>query len=236
MQNDFRNPGKDSVRDNYLDPEVAARYDRERFGSLVGRIFDRLEKRALGRALAAVTAEEPAPRTLDVPCGTGRITEWLLDQGLEVTGADVSPAMLERARARCAPYGTRASFVELDLERPVDIGSPCDLVTCIRLFHHLDSPARARILASLAKLTRRHVIVNVSYSNWFYEGRRKVKRWLRQGVSAARSTEADIVRELACSGLVEQARFFLLPGASEDLILLLRKSDGADAAAGWEAR
>jgi SAM-dependent methyltransferase len=39
-------------------------------------------------------------RVLDVACGTGRAFEPLLRRGWEVRGCDISPAMLERARAR----------------------------------------------------------------------------------------------------------------------------------------
>ena len=39
-------------------------------------------------------------RVLDVGCGTGRYTEWLLEHGAEVTGFDASPQMLEHARRR----------------------------------------------------------------------------------------------------------------------------------------
>ena len=36
---------------------------------------------------------------LDFGCGTGRVTAMLLDMGFKVTGYDLSPGMLERARA-----------------------------------------------------------------------------------------------------------------------------------------
>ena len=37
-------------------------------------------------------------RVLDAGCGTGRMTHWLADRGLAVTGVDLSPGMLAMAR------------------------------------------------------------------------------------------------------------------------------------------
>src|SRR5690348_3715703 len=72
---------------HYQDVEVAERYDCERFSRWTGRIFNALEKRAVRKAFRGV------PRSavvVDVPCGTGRLAEVLLDEGFEVVGVDIS--------------------------------------------------------------------------------------------------------------------------------------------------
>ena len=53
---------------------------------------------------------------LDVCCGTGQLALHFLDSGYTVTGLDLSPAMIEHARANTAPYlvGGQASFVQAD--------------------------------------------------------------------------------------------------------------------------
>ena len=56
-------------------------------------------------------------RVLDVGCGTGRYTEWLLEHGAQVTGFDASPKMLAHARER---VGDRAEFILHDLNDPLD--------------------------------------------------------------------------------------------------------------------
>jgi SAM-dependent methyltransferase len=38
---------------------------------------------------------------LDAGCGAGAQCEWLADQGADVVGIDLSPAMVEQARRRC---------------------------------------------------------------------------------------------------------------------------------------
>jgi ubiquinone/menaquinone biosynthesis C-methylase UbiE len=213
----------DPVKEHYQDVAVARSYDRERFSDFVGRRFDALEKRAVRRLLARVRRELPRPRTLDVPCGTGRVTELLLGEGLEVTGGDISPAMLEVAREKCARFAGRAAFRRLDLDALDLPDGSFDLVICIRLFHHFETDRRCRVLRELARVSRRFVLVNVSFSSPYYRFRRRVKRWLGQGVSKTNSTRDEIRREAGAAGLRLVARAFVLPFVSEDLVLLFTK-------------
>ncbi len=211
------------VKQHYQDESVARSYDRARFTDLPGRVFDRLEKRALRKAVRKVVALAPGPRVLDVPCGTGRITALLLADGLDVTAGDISQAMLDVARTKCAGFGHRVAFRQLDLDALELPGASFDLVTCIRLFHHLDTHERERILRELARVSRRFVLVNVSYSSPYYRLRRRVKRRLGQGVSATSSTWAEIQREASTAGLKIHAADFVLRFATEDLVLTMEK-------------
>src|SRR5262245_28969077 len=52
---------------------------------------------------------------LDLACGTGRFTIPLARSGLEVVGGDLSPSMLERARAKAAAASVGIDFVEMDM-------------------------------------------------------------------------------------------------------------------------
>ena len=213
------------IKDQYTDEAVARAYDRERFTTFVGRTFDRLEKRAIRAILARACRDLPAPSVLDIPCGTGRITELLLESGLEVKGGDISPAMMAVARERCARFGARATWQQLDLDKLELDDQIVDLSTCIRLFHHLDSSQRAAILRELARVTRRYVVINVSFSSPVYRLRRQVKRALGQGVSRTQATWEDITREVTGAGLRVVDRRFVWPLVSEDLILLLQKGE-----------
>lgn len=44
----------------------------------------------------------PGASILELGAGTGRLTIWLAEQGFEVTGVDIAPAMLAQAKARVA--------------------------------------------------------------------------------------------------------------------------------------
>lgn len=55
-------------------------------------------------------ATKQGGRVLDLACGSGRLIPGLLDAGLDVTGLDLSPQMIARAREK---LGERAAEVEL---------------------------------------------------------------------------------------------------------------------------
>jgi SAM-dependent methyltransferase len=67
-------------------------------------------------------------RLLDVACGTGRSFEPMLRRGYAVMACDISPAMVERARARLEGSGGRAAVA--DMRRLPEWGT-FDLITCL---------------------------------------------------------------------------------------------------------
>ena len=95
---------------------------------------------------------------LDAGCGSGRVTEQLLERlpRGRVIGLDAAPSMLEEARRRLAPFGTRLSLVEADLLdlSPDTLGgwAPVDAVLSTATFHWvLDHD---RLFANLASVMR----------------------------------------------------------------------------------
>lgn len=218
-------PQSHTIKWYYQDAGVARSYDGDRFTSLAGRTLNRLERRVIARALASVAVTGRTPLVLDAPCGTGRITEWLLELGYEVMGADIAGPMLEIARSRCARFGERGTFVQTDLEKLALPDRSVDVATCVRLFHHLTTEQRGRILQELGRVSRQAVLVNVSFSSPFYRARRQLKRMLRQGISRTSSTRAEIEREATSAGLYVGSRHFVARYLSEDLFLLLRRTD-----------
>lgn len=77
-------------------------------------------QRLVARRLAAQIADlplPPAPRVLEIGCGTGFLTEALVEQGLASRGliTDISPEMVERCRARVGESDGRR-FAVLDGE------------------------------------------------------------------------------------------------------------------------
>jgi SAM-dependent methyltransferase len=73
---------------------------------------------------------------LDAGCGSGAQCEWLLDQGADVVGIDLSPLMVEETRRRC---GDRGRYLVADLAQPLplDPGS-FDGITCSLALHYLE--------------------------------------------------------------------------------------------------
>jgi trans-aconitate 2-methyltransferase len=75
---------------------------------------------------------------LDAGCGTGRVTERLAERlpAGRVVALDGSPAMVEAARERLAPFGDRVTYVVADLGAPLPIpGSSLDAILSTATFH-----------------------------------------------------------------------------------------------------
>lgn len=72
---------------------------------------------------------------LDAGCGSGAQCAWLLGEGADVTGLDLSPAMVDQARQRC---GSAAKLMVADLadDLPLEPRS-FDGVTCSLALHYL---------------------------------------------------------------------------------------------------
>ncbi|MGI8809191.1 MAG: class I SAM-dependent methyltransferase [Acidimicrobiales bacterium] len=75
-------------------------------------------------------------RVLEVGCGAGPLTEWLVDQGALVTALDVSPAMVQLAQDR---LGGRATFLMADAadRLPFAPNATFDLVVASLVLHYV---------------------------------------------------------------------------------------------------
>lgn len=92
----------------------------------------------------------PAPlRVADLGCGTGSLSLLLHELGHDVTGLDVSPRMLERARHKAGPA---IRFVEGDAAWPDLPRGAFDVILCRHVLWTLPNPgaALARWAALLA--------------------------------------------------------------------------------------
>jgi trans-aconitate 2-methyltransferase len=92
---------------------------------------------------------------LDAGCGSGRVTELLaarLPRG-RVVALDGSPAMVDAARDRLAPFGDRIEFVVADLGLPLPIEGQVDAILSTATFHWV--PDHDALFANLAAVLRR---------------------------------------------------------------------------------
>jgi SAM-dependent methyltransferase len=89
--------------------------------------------------LEQATGVRPSGRALDFGCGTGRLTEAMTAYAREVVGYDVSPGMLEKARAR----GGRASYVDA-----LPAG-PFDWINSFIVFQHIPPERGLGLMADL---------------------------------------------------------------------------------------
>lgn len=72
---------------------------------------------------------------LDAGCGAGGQCQWLLSEGAEVIGLDLSAAMVTEAAAACAGRGR---FFQADIAQPLDLPDACvDGITSSLVLHYL---------------------------------------------------------------------------------------------------
>lgn len=94
-----------------------------------------------------------AGRALDLGCGTGGKSIYLAQHGWAVTGADIAPEALRKARKRAAEAGVEVDFVQCDL---LDIGDalsgPYDFLLDFGCSHSLRDEAKARYAEGVARL------------------------------------------------------------------------------------
>lgn len=89
----------------------------------LGHFIDTVEKQILGK----VAHPLPGELALDLGCGTGSYSLWLQEQGLSVTGVDLSEGMLAVARRKA---GNRVQFIEADLAHLPFPAGRFDLAIC----------------------------------------------------------------------------------------------------------
>jgi trans-aconitate 2-methyltransferase len=129
-------------------------------GDWDARTYDRISgpmTRWGGEVLGRLDCE-PDATVLDAGCGTGRVTEMLLERVPEgrVVALDAAPSMVTEARRRLAPFGGRVTVVEGDLGdlAPGMLGgwAPVDAVLSTATFHWvLDHD---RLFANIAGVLR----------------------------------------------------------------------------------
>jgi SAM-dependent methyltransferase len=116
-------------------------------GLLLGSLFERI-------AIDVATVARDGARVLEVGCGPGRLSIRLARQhGLDVTGLDLDPAMIERARANADRPGNgderRPSFLVGDAASLAFPDGSFDLVVSTFSMHHWAAPT-----AGLAEIDR----------------------------------------------------------------------------------
>lgn len=211
-----------SADEHYQSEKVANEYDRVRFSSLPGRIFNFLEKRTVRRCFAGV----PKGATIaDVPCGTGRLAEALLLEGYRVHGLDIAEEMLSVARRRLAGFGANFTCEVADVKALPAAAPSYDAALCARVLMHFPLDEQVQFLANVARLGRSIVVINHSLDSPYQRFRRRVKRLFGDRHDPARCpvSNADIKLLLRRAGLRELYRRRLVPLVSEAIYIVAKK-------------
>jgi len=205
--------------DHYKDVAVAERYDRERFSSIPGRVFNALEKGCVRKSFSDIPRKAAV---LDVPAGTGRLAEVLLEDGFSVTGVDISKPMLEVATRKLERYGKRFQPRVADVRELAKIEPKrYDAALCARVLMHFPLEQQIQFLGSVTKLTKSRVVFNQSLSSPYQRLRRRVKQLLgNQPPAGYPISEDELAQLLAASGLRETGRLRPMALVSEAIYII----------------
>jgi len=117
--------------------------------------YDRIADPQFRWGVAVLDRLSPAAgeTVLDAGCGSGRVTQALLERfaDVDVLALDGSPSMLEQAAERLAPFGERVTLVHADLLEPLPI-ERVDAVFSTATFHWVAD--HDRLFANLADSMR----------------------------------------------------------------------------------
>lgn len=203
---------------HYQDAAVAANYDRTRFSSLAGRLFNFLDRRAVRSALADL----PDGSTVaDMPCGTGRLAEVALALGLRVHGVDIAPEMLAVARRRLARFDERFTAAAADI-RSIDGTCRFDAVLSARFLMHFPPDEQTALVGALSRVAGRRLVLTHGIDAPLHRLRRALKRatGLFQNPAVFPVTEAQLSQMLAAAGFRETRRHRVLPLLSEAVVIV----------------
>lgn len=90
---------------------------------------------------------------IDVACGPGTFTRPFASRVRRAIGVDLTPAMIEKARAEAARAGiTNIEFIRGDIYALPFAEGVASIVACGYAFHHMQEPARA--LVEMARVLR----------------------------------------------------------------------------------
>jgi len=176
--------------------------------------FSRYYEPFLARAIA------PGSRVLELGCGTGVYTRWLMDRGCSVVGMDISEKMLAAARKRCP----RATFVRGNCECPAshlpgDVSAKrFDVILGVNTFSYYPNKAAAlRQYGALLVKGGRVVLLDMNgrcplYRVMVWLNKNEIREWYDQ---VRESNDAQLSTLARDAGMVvrEAGHFAFIPNA-----------------------
>lgn len=150
------------IQKGWQDENVAESYDEKRFTTLAGKLSDWLDKLAIRKALGNTSLDAPI---LDLPCGTGRILQYLYQNDYHsLTGADISDQMLDVAKRKL----NGKPGVKFTITDATATGFPANTfkaITSIRFMGHLPRDTRLSVLREFGKICSGNIIVEYPQRN-----------------------------------------------------------------------
>jgi ubiquinone/menaquinone biosynthesis C-methylase UbiE len=210
------------VKQAYQDKRYASIYDKRRYEGIYGRTKNWNTKRVISKLVRQTGRKGFA---LDIPCGTGRLSDLILKSGYQWIGADISLEMMTESRKKMMNgfEGYPWWNIRLDAERMPFKDDSLDCIFSIRFIYHIPEEIRYRMLKEMRRITKKWIIIDYNYPNKFKELARRIGFFFSKRSVKKRITFPEIRRELRENGLqvykvLPVSRLF-----SDNIILLCNK-------------
>lgn len=210
------------TRQAYRHVEKARAYKNFHTRDLNWARFSTWRERVIVQGALAGCGLSPQAKILDIPCGTGVLGGILQEFPNPVVAADISREMMELARAEYA-FPHFIGFIQSDITqtpfRPGDF--PC--IVILGLMHRLPAEIRKKVLAEIATLKARHVIISFSIDSTGQRLKQRLIKKLKPSHSSAPvpATYQDIVLEVNEAGFKVMHIHQVFPLLSAEIILVL---------------
>ncbi|MDR9395770.1 MAG: magnesium protoporphyrin IX methyltransferase [Roseovarius sp.] len=150
--------------ETYFDRTATRAWERLTSDAPVSRIRQTVRAgrdRMRAQILSRLPADMPGLRVLDAGCGAGQMTAELAARGADVVAVDISPALVDIARARLPRHlQGRVTFHAGDM-LAAGLGTVDHVVAMDSLIYYAQ-PDLARALTSLADRTRGKIVFTVA--------------------------------------------------------------------------
>ncbi|MEM7097424.1 MAG: class I SAM-dependent methyltransferase [Pseudomonadota bacterium] len=168
------------MKESYEEYRERMDYDPDRSASYAQRKLEpkhQLEVNLVEKALAHVPK---GLSIMDVPCGGGRFTLYLAQNGYKAQGGDRSETMVEITRDTLSAEGFDGGAQVIDIEA-IDMETDAlDAIFCFRLFHHLpEKGLRARVVGEICRVAKDYVVISYFNSRCVNMVRRRVRDRLK---------------------------------------------------------
>jgi ubiquinone/menaquinone biosynthesis C-methylase UbiE len=175
--------------------------------------WDSLQKSFFSEAVRdkalSVAKVQPGYLAADIGCGTGFITEGLIERGLRVIAIDRSQAMLSEMKSKFAGKEDRIDYRLGESEELSILDETVDYVFANMYLHHVDDPSGA--VKEMARILRPEGILIVTdldehnfeflrrehNDHWRGFKRDEVKRWFKE--ADLKDVVLDCVGENCCT-------------------------------------
>jgi SAM-dependent methyltransferase len=201
-------------------------YEKKRYRGLDQRLVHSREQKILKKIFDGIG--ETSGLALDLPCGYGRFSDFLLERGFGLINCDISHAMVERANERAVKLirgeaGGAVADATLGLPFKEAIFS---LVFSMRFFHHIhNSQDRRKILDEYCRVTSGWAVLSYYQSNALHKVQRKFRRKIKKTPTRIKMiTRQEFQSEAEESGFEVVSIFPLFRGIHSQHIALLKKT------------